>query len=151
MPRGLPRPDSPPSPPRGPRRIIESMSPSPFAVSVIDYVNTWPLTWGFLKGAVEGVRPITDVPSACVTSAESVVIDALLFGLRVAKVGGYLGHQERLAEARPTIQPTDRSNAGLARITALEPLLDRRDLASSADQIVLQNCSIAQEVSPVRR
>jgi len=24
-------------------------------ISLIDYVNTWPLTWGFLKGAVERI------------------------------------------------------------------------------------------------
>lgn len=34
-------------------------------VSVVDFVNAWPLTWGFLKGAVEGFLPLTDVPSAC--------------------------------------------------------------------------------------
>lgn len=34
-------------------------------VSVVDFVNAWPVTWGFLKGAVEGFLPITDVPSAC--------------------------------------------------------------------------------------
>lgn len=34
-------------------------------VSVVDFVNAWPVTWGFLKGAVEGFLPINDVPSAC--------------------------------------------------------------------------------------
>ena len=34
-------------------------------VSVVDFVNAWPVTWGFLKGAVEGFLPINDVPSVC--------------------------------------------------------------------------------------
>ena len=32
-------------------------------VSLVDYVNAWPLTWGFLRGAVEGVECLTDVPT----------------------------------------------------------------------------------------
>lgn len=40
------------------------MSPA-IPVSVVDFVNAWPLTWGFLRGAVDGFLPITDVPSAC--------------------------------------------------------------------------------------
>ena len=38
---------------------------SPIRVSLVDFVNAWPLTWGFLKGTVEGVESITDIPSAC--------------------------------------------------------------------------------------
>ena len=34
-------------------------------ISVIDFVNTWPLTWGLLKGAVEHAEVLTDTPAAC--------------------------------------------------------------------------------------
>lgn len=34
-------------------------------LSVIDFVNTWPLTWGFLERRVPGVDSIRDIPSAC--------------------------------------------------------------------------------------
>ncbi|MCC6132947.1 MAG: menaquinone biosynthesis protein [Acidobacteria bacterium] len=34
-------------------------------VSLVDYVNAWPLTWGILRGAVEGFEHITDVPAMC--------------------------------------------------------------------------------------
>ncbi len=65
------------------------MSPSPFAVSVIDYVNTWPLTWGFLKGAVEGVQPITDVPSACADRlARGEVQAGLIPSIEAARIPG---------------------------------------------------------------
>ncbi len=34
-------------------------------ISVVDFVNAWPLTWGFLKGAVERAAVLTDSPAAC--------------------------------------------------------------------------------------
>lgn len=34
-------------------------------LSIVDFVNAWPLSWGFLRGLVPGVESIRDVPSAC--------------------------------------------------------------------------------------
>lgn len=58
-------------------------------VSVIDFVNAWPLTWGFLRGAVEGIERITDVPSACADRLRRGEVDAgLVPSLEAARIPG---------------------------------------------------------------
>ncbi len=34
-------------------------------LSIVDFVNAWPLTWGFRTGRVAGVETIRDIPAAC--------------------------------------------------------------------------------------
>src|SRR5262249_6446097 len=50
--RHVPFSPSPAPPPRG--VFWERAMTTGFRVSLVDYVNAWPLTWGFLRGAVEG-------------------------------------------------------------------------------------------------
>ncbi|MFN7990209.1 MAG: menaquinone biosynthesis protein [Thermoanaerobaculia bacterium] len=58
-------------------------------VSVVDFVNAWPLTWGFLKGAVEGFLPITDVPSACADRlARGEVQAGIIPAIEAARIPG---------------------------------------------------------------
>ena len=58
-------------------------------VSVVDYVNAWPVTWGFLKGAVEGFLPITDVPSACADRlARGEVQAGIIPAIEAARIPG---------------------------------------------------------------
>ncbi len=58
-------------------------------VSVIDFVNAWPLTWGFLRGAVEGVDRITDIPAACAERLRRGEVDAgLVPSLEAARIPG---------------------------------------------------------------
>ncbi len=64
------------------------MAPT-FPVSVVDFVNAWPLTWGFLRGAVEEVQPITDVPSACAERlARGEVAAGLVPSIEAARIPG---------------------------------------------------------------
>lgn len=64
------------------------MSPA-IPVSVVDFVNAWPLTWGFLKGAVEGFLPITDVPSACADRlARGEVQAGIIPAIEAARIPG---------------------------------------------------------------
>jgi predicted solute-binding protein len=58
-------------------------------VSVVDFVNAWPVTWGFLKGAVEGFLPITDVPSACADRlARGEVQAGIIPAIEAARISG---------------------------------------------------------------
>jgi chorismate dehydratase len=58
-------------------------------VSLVDFVNAWPLTWGFLRGAVEGVETITDVPSACADRLKRGEVDAgLIPSIEAARIPG---------------------------------------------------------------
>ncbi|MBI5440334.1 MAG: menaquinone biosynthesis protein [Deltaproteobacteria bacterium] len=58
-------------------------------VSVVDFVNAWPLTWGFLRGAVEGFLPITDTPSACADRfARGEVQAGLVPAIEAARIPG---------------------------------------------------------------
>ena len=58
-------------------------------VSVVDFANAWPLTWGFLKGAVEGFLPITDVPSACADRlARGEVQAGIIPAIEAARIPG---------------------------------------------------------------
>lgn len=58
-------------------------------VSVVDFVNAWPVTWGFLRGAVEGFLPITDVPSACAERlARGEVQAGLVPAIEAARIPG---------------------------------------------------------------
>src|SRR5260221_14179347 len=105
-------------------------------VSLVDYVNAWPLTWGFLRGAVEGVECLTDVPSACADRLSRGEVDAGLVpsieaaripGIRIVRGVG-IASKERvrsvlLASPRPlrearsvAIDSPSRSSAVMARI-----------------------------------
>ena len=58
-------------------------------VSVVDFVNAWPVTWGFLEGAVEGFLPITDVPSACADRlARGEVRAGIIPAIEAARIPG---------------------------------------------------------------
>jgi chorismate dehydratase len=57
--------------------------------SLVDYVNAWPLTWGLLRGAVEGVEALTDIPSACADRLARGEVDAgLLPSVEAARIPG---------------------------------------------------------------
>jgi chorismate dehydratase len=58
-------------------------------ISLVDYVNAWPLTWGFLRGAVDGVECLTDVPSACADRLRRGEVDAgLIPSIEAARIPG---------------------------------------------------------------
>ena len=58
-------------------------------VSIVDYVNAWPLTWGFLKGVVGGVEVYTDVPAACAARlARGEVDGGLVPSVEAARLPG---------------------------------------------------------------
>lgn len=58
-------------------------------VSVVDFVNAWPVTWGFLKGAVEGFLPINDVPSVCAERlARGEVQAGIIPAIEAARIPG---------------------------------------------------------------
>lgn len=105
-------------------------------LSLVDYVNAWPLTWGFLKGAVEGVERITDIPSACAARLARGEVDAGLIpsveaaripGVRIVRGVG-IASKERvrsvlLASTKPledvktvALDSSSRSSAAMVRI-----------------------------------
>lgn len=58
-------------------------------VSVVDFVNAWPVTWGFLRGAVEGFLPINDVPSVCAERlARGEVQAGIIPAIEAARIPG---------------------------------------------------------------
>ncbi len=58
-------------------------------VSLIDFVNAWPLTWGFLRNAVDGVERITDVPAFCADRLQKGEVDAgLVPSIEAARIPG---------------------------------------------------------------
>lgn len=58
-------------------------------ISLIDYVNTWPLTWGFLRGAVERVELLRDTPAACAARLARGEVDAgLIPAVEAARIPG---------------------------------------------------------------
>ena len=58
-------------------------------VSLVDFVNAWPLTWGFLRGAVDGVECLSDVPSACADRMARGEVDAgLVPSIEAARIPG---------------------------------------------------------------
>ena len=107
-----------------------------FRVSLVDYVNAWPLTWGFLRGAVEGADRVTDVPSACADRLARGEVDAgLVPSIEAARIPGVrivrgigIASQERvrsviLASRRPieeartvALDLSSRSSAAMARV-----------------------------------
>ena len=109
---------------------------SPIRVSLVDFVNAWPLTWGFLKGAVEGVESITDIPSACADRLKRGEVDAGVIpsieaaripGLRIVRGLGIASRQRvrsvLLASKGPfdqvrtvALDISSRSSAAMARI-----------------------------------
>jgi predicted solute-binding protein len=105
-------------------------------ISLVDYVNAWPLTWGFLRGTVEGVDRVTDTPSACADRLARGEVDAGLIpsieaahipGVRIVRGVG-IASRERvrsvlLASKRPieaartvALDTSSRSSAAMARI-----------------------------------
>jgi predicted solute-binding protein len=114
-------------------------------VSLVDFVNAWPATWGFLRGAVEGVECVTDVPSACADRLARGEVDAGLVpsieaaripGIRIVRGVG-IASTERvrsvlLASPRPleeaqsvALDSSSRSSAAMAQIL-FEDLLGAR-------------------------
>lgn len=58
-------------------------------VSLVDFVNAWPLTWGILKGAVEGFECITDVPAMCADRLRKGEADAgVIPSVEAARIPG---------------------------------------------------------------
>ena len=107
-----------------------------FRVSLVDYVNAWPLTWGFLRGAVEGTDRVTDVPSACADRLARGEVDAGLVpsveaaripGIRIVRGVGIasrervrsvilVGRQPLEAAKTVALDVASRSSAAMARI-----------------------------------
>lgn len=107
-----------------------------FRVSLVDYVNAWPLTWGFLRGAVENTDRITDVPSACADRLARGEVEAgLVPSIEAARIPGVrivrgvgIASRERvrsviLASRRPlkeartvALDLSSRSSAAMARV-----------------------------------
>jgi chorismate dehydratase len=107
-----------------------------FRVSLVDYVNAWPLTWGFLRGAVEGSERISDVPSACADRLARGEVDAgLVPSIEAARIPGVrivrgvgIASKERvrsvvLASRRPlgeaktvALDLSSRSSAAMVRV-----------------------------------
>src|SRR5450830_144096 len=57
--------------------------------SLVDYVNAWPLTWGLLRRAVEGVEAFTDIPSACADRLARGEVEAgLVPSVEAARIPG---------------------------------------------------------------
>ena len=57
--------------------------------SLVDYVNAWPLTWGLLRGAVEGIEALTDIPSACADRLARGEVEAgLVPSIEAARIPG---------------------------------------------------------------
>lgn len=58
-------------------------------ISIIDFVNTWPLTWGFLKGAVERAEVLMDTPAACAMRLVRGEVEAgLIPSIEAARIPG---------------------------------------------------------------
>ncbi len=58
-------------------------------VSLVDFVNAWPLSWGFLRGAVEDIEKITDIPSACADRLRRGEVDAgIVPSIEAARIPG---------------------------------------------------------------
>ena len=58
-------------------------------ISIVDYVNAWPLTWGFLKGTVEHADVLTDTPAACANRLARGEADAgLIPAVEAARIPG---------------------------------------------------------------
>jgi chorismate dehydratase len=109
-------------------------------ISVVDYVNAWPLTWGFLRGAVEHVEILTDTPAACAArlargEAEAGLIPSVeaarIPGLRLVRGVGIAAREKVrsviLVSARPleeegtkvrtvALDVSSRSSSTMARI-----------------------------------
>ena len=65
------------------------IAPKILRVSLIDYVNTWPLTWGFLQGAGERVELLHDTPAACAARLARGEVDAgLIPAVEAARIPG---------------------------------------------------------------
>lgn len=112
----------------------------PIRISLVDFVNAWPATWGFLKGVVEGFERLTDVPAACSDRLLRGEVDAGLIpsidaaripGIRIVRgVGIASSRRVRsvvLASRRPldevrtvALDTSSRSSAAMIRILLAE-------------------------------
>lgn len=126
-----------------------------FRASLVDFVNAWPLTWGFLRGAVEGVEALTDIPSACADRLTRGEVDAGLVpsveaaripGIRIVRGVG-IASRERVRsvilvsrqplEAARTValDASSRSSAAMARILFHDLLGVRPDFHLAAPDL----------------
>jgi chorismate dehydratase len=128
-------------------------------ISVVDYVNAWPLTWGFLRGAVDGVERLTDTPAACADRLARGEVDAGLIpsveaaripGLRIVRGIGIASHERVrsvvLASRRPLEGPhgapvsvaldtSSRSSAVMVRILMQDLLHLRAEFHPAAPDL----------------
>ncbi len=86
-------------------------------VSLVDFVNAWPLTWGFLRGAVDGVECLNDLPSECADRLLRGEVDAgLIPSIEAARIPG-IRSPRPLEEARTVaLDQASRSSAVMAQI-----------------------------------
>ncbi|MEO6324068.1 MAG: menaquinone biosynthesis protein [Thermoanaerobaculia bacterium] len=89
-------------------------------VSLVDYINAWPLTWGFLRGAVEGVERVTDLPSACADRLKRGEVEAGLIpsveaaripGIRIVRGVGIASHNKVRSVLLVSKVPFEKINA----------------------------------------
>lgn len=124
-------------------------------ISLVDYVNAWPLTWGFLRGAVEGTERVTDMPSACADRLGRGEVDAgLIPSIEAARIPGVrivrgvgIASRERvrsvvLASTRPiesartvALDTSSRSSGAMARILFHDLLGTRPEFHAAAPDL----------------
>jgi chorismate dehydratase len=124
-------------------------------ISFVDYVNAWPLTWGFLRGAVEGTERVTDMPAACADRLARGEVDAGLIpsieaaripGVRIVRGVGIASHERVrsvvLASKRPiesartvALDTSSRSSAAMARILFHDLLGTRPEFHAAAPDL----------------
>jgi chorismate dehydratase len=123
--------------------------------SLVDFVNAWPLTWGFLRGAVEGIEALTDIPSACADRLARGEVEAGLVpsieaaripGIRIVRGVG-IASRERvrsviLVSRRPletartvALDASSRSSAAMARILFHDLLSVRPEFHAAAPDL----------------
>ena len=129
-------------------------------ISLVDYVNAWPLTWGFLRGTVEGVERVTDMPSACadrlargeVTLAQGAPGDPVPLPDQVSRVRR--GEREWPVEGGGFFRPADVGAYYLLAagdtVGAIAANIDPREslLAPAADEQVRRLWAGARIVDP---
>lgn len=124
-------------------------------ISLVDYVNAWPLTWGFLRGTVDGVERVTDLPASCADRLALGEVDAGLIpsveaaripGIRIVRGVG-IAARERvrsvvLASKRPleavdsvALDLSSRSSAAMVRILFADLVKRRPEFHSAAPDL----------------
>jgi len=105
----------------------------------VDYVNAWPLTWGFLRGAVEGVEALTDIPSACADRLARGEVEAgLVPSIEAARIPGI-----RIVRG---VGIASRERVRSVVLVSLQPLEDAKTVALD----VASRSSAAEDANPVR-